>query len=48
MNIHRKNEKNALALLSLGCWDEFGDSFQLIVVSKEIQIHSPTESTIIF
>ena len=46
MEIHRKNAKNSIALLSFGCWDEFGVSFQIILVSNEIQIHSSTESTI--
>ena len=46
MKIHGRNGKNAMALLSFGCWDEFGVSFQIILVSNEIQIHSSTESTI--
>ena len=44
MNIQRKNGRHNHALLSFGCWNDFGDSFQLVVVSNEIQIHSPTDN----
>ena len=43
MNTQRRSLKNTKAILSFGCWDEIGDSFQLLVVSHEILIHSLTE-----
>ena len=33
--------KNLTELLSFGCWDDFGNSMQLVVVSNEIRINTP-------